>query len=173
MPVGRHYRETYAKLSQPLNAIRDHPILSTGCKDPRTGRYKLADAELPEKVITSSLKSEQTAQDLMEIFKHNPKAKIRRQLERYIHGDLLETILDNETGEVSTRRLLKYRKDHPGIFTLYPQLRNKIDTLENAKRLTDEITTKARTLPTFEAYQMLPVALLKGLSQAALRRKSR
>jgi hypothetical protein len=161
-PVGRNYRDIYAKLSQPINAIVDHPIFgSLVAKDPRTGRYKLADAELPEKVITSSLKSEQTAQDLMGIFKHNPKTKIRKQLEHYIHKDVLDNILDIETGEVSLRRLLKYRKDHPGVFTLHPKLRKKIDTLENAKRLTDQITTKARKLPTFEAYQMLPVALFK------------
>lgn len=162
VPVGRNYREIYAKLSRPINAIVNHPIFgSLVTQNPKTGRYKLADAEIPEKIITSSLKSEQTAQDLMDIFKHNPKAKIRRQLERYIHTDLLGNILDIETGDVSTRRLLKYRKDNPGVFMLYPKLRNKIDTVENAKRLTDEITTKARNLPTFEAYQMLPVKLFK------------
>ena len=162
IPEGKQHRKIYSKLSQPINAIRDHPIFgSLVAKDPRTGLYKLADAELPEKVITSSLKSEQTAQDLMDIFKHNPNAKIRKQLERYIHTDLLGNILDIETGEVSTRRLLKYRKDNPGVFMLYPKLLNKIDTLENAKRLTDEIITKARNLPTFEAYQMLPVKLFK------------
>ena len=162
LPVNRNYRETYTRLSGPINAIINHPLFgSLVAKDSRTGRYKLHDAELPEKIITSSLKSEQTAQDLMGIFKNNPNAKIRKQLERYIHTNLLDNILDIETGEVNLRRLLKYRKDHPGVFILYPGLNTKIDTVQNAKRLTDRITTKARALPAFEAYQMLPVTLFK------------
>lgn len=163
IPQGRGYRQKYAELSKPINAIEDHRTLGKMVeKDPVTKQYKLSDSEIPAKVVGTSMKSVDDAKDLMKHLKGKQGEVARKALEGTIHKSLLDVITD-EHGKVSTAKIHTWKKNHPGAFVLYPQLETKLKSLANAQLMTDQIMGKSRNLSVLEAYQTLPKHLFKKL----------
>jgi hypothetical protein len=163
IPQGRGYRQKYAELSKPVNAIEDHRTLGKMVeKDPVTKQYKLSDSEIPAKVVGTSLKSVDDAKDLMKHLKGKQGEPARKSLEGTINKSVLDAITD-EHGKVSTAKIHTWKKNHPGAFVLYPGLETRLKSLANAQFMTDQIIAKSRNLSVLEAYQSLPLHLFKKL----------
>jgi hypothetical protein len=163
IPQGRGYRQKYAELSKPVNAIEDHRTLGKMVeKDPVTKQYKLSDSEIPAKVVGTSLKSVDDAKDLMKHLKGKQGEPARKSLEGTINKSVLDAITD-EHGKVSTAKIHTWKKNHPGAFVLYPPLETKLKNLANAQYFTDTLLGKSRNLSVLEAYQSLPLHLFKKL----------
>ena len=163
IPQGRGYRQKYAELSKPVNAIEDHRTLGKMLeKDPVTRQYKLSDSEIPAKVVGTSLKSVDDAKDLMKHLKGKQGEPARKSLEGTINKSVLDAITD-EHGKVSTAKIHTWKKNHPGAFVLYPPLETKLKNLANAQYFTDTLLGKSRNLSVLEAYQSLPLHLFKKL----------
>ena len=163
IPQGQGYRQKYAELSKPINAIEDHRTLGKMVeKDPVTKQYKLSDSEIPAKVVGTSLKSVDDAKDLMKHLKGKQGEPARKSLEGTINKSVLDAITD-EHGKVSTAKIHTWKKNHPGAFVLYPPLETKLKNLANAQYFTDTLLGKSRNLSVLEAYQSLPLHLFKKL----------
>jgi len=161
LPEGLVHREKYAELSKPVSAIKEHRALGKIVEKGEYGKgYKLGAAEIPKEFVNTSVKSIRDSKDLLKQIGKDKKAM--ESLHGYMNNDIIEKIT-NEAGKVSLPKLETWRKSHPGAFILYPQLETKLKNVSNAQFMVNQIETKANNLPALEAFQKLPLRILKKL----------
>lgn len=162
LPEGLAHRQKYAELSKPVSEIEEHRALGAIVEKKPYGKgYVLGPAEIPEKVINTSIKSVQDSQDLLKQI--GKDKKVVEALHGHINNEILTKIVNDE-GRVSTSKLETWRKSHPGAFILYPQLETKLKNITNAQFMVNQILAKSKQLSPLEAVQMLPLTALKKLT---------
>lgn len=137
-PASREAAARYTEHSIPVNEIAQDTLLSRATKRQKKGQaFKLDPSEVTDKTLKPAMQTVESARRLRNVIGND--SETLTSVQQYINNDILSNILDTETGKVSLAKLESWRKKNPYAHVLYPNLNERLATVESAQNLVNRI----------------------------------
>jgi hypothetical protein len=138
IPGIKEARQKYAEMSKPISEMESVPGIKQALKkDVYENKFILGDAEVPEKFISTSMKSKENAKALKQQLGNDKKAM--EATHNYIANKAAREIV-NEYGEVVPSKLKSWVEKNEGSFELFPNLKTGLANKTNAQMMVDKLT---------------------------------
>jgi hypothetical protein len=140
VPEIKEARAAYHEYSKPISEIEEHRTIGQiVARDKFNKEYTVGAAEIPDKIINSSMKSLKDSKDLLTQIGHDKDTM--RAVEGYINNEILSEVTD-VLGNVDVNKLEKWRQQNEGAFKIYPHLSTKLKNLQNAQSFVNHAKVK-------------------------------
>ncbi len=147
-PLVKDASKKFKEASVPISKYTEHPTIGPDIAKNVRGKFLTKQAD----VINKYVKGKASKQYASELYQHVKNDKRTMDaIEGYINGDVLDGIIDGNTGRVNQNRLNSWKTANPGAFELYPKLDKKLENTSNATKFYhDLVKENAKKVKNFE-----------------------